>query len=54
MAKYRYDADKGEAVPAETERERLEREDRERREAQDAEWRREQEKREERRVGQYL
>ena len=52
--KYRYDADKGEAIPVETEQERLEREDRERREAAEEEWRREQERREERRVGAYL
>ena len=54
MRKYRYDADKGEAVPVETDEERKERETREEVERKEAAWKREQAEREQRRVGSYL
>ena len=54
MARYRYNADKGESEPVETEKERLEREDKERREAAEIAWRKDQEEREARHVGAYL
>lgn len=45
MRRYRYDADKGEAVPVETDEERLEREKREKKEQAEAAWLKEQEQR---------
>ena len=54
MRKYRYDADKGEAVPVETDEERAEREAREEADRREEVWRREQDEREKRRVGSYL
>ena len=54
MARYRYNADKGETIPAETPDEREEREKREQREEAERVWLEEQRLREERRVGAYL
>ena len=52
--KYRYNADKGEPVPVETDEERMEREGKEAKLAADERWQREQEERDKRRVGSYL
>ena len=54
MARYRYNADKGEATPPETLEEREEREHREQQEEAERRWQEEQRLREERRVGAYL
>ena len=54
MTRYWYDADKGQAIPVESDDERLEREEREERERRELAWKREEEERERKRVGAYL
>lgn len=52
--KYRYNADKDQAIPTETDEERQEREAKDAKAAAEEAWRREQAEREARRVGAYL
>ena len=52
--RYRWSADKGQEVDAETEEERVEREEREKRERLQREWELEEEERAKKRVGAYL